>query len=752
MNKLLKQVQFFAHNTPNNIALRGSSARSDAPVALSYAQLWQEINAVQQQLITNATRCIALRAENSVDWAIIDLAALLAKIPLIPVPMFFSEAQVNHVLSCTPIDTLIGDWSAFKQQLSLTEAPVITLSHIKGYQVTANNSAAALFTDSAKITFTSGSTGSPKGVCLSQENLESVTQSLIETLDSNNQPERHLVLLPLSTLLENITGIYVPLQMGLCSSIYAGKEVGLQGSSQFNATQFCQALASNQPHSLVLTPALLNVLIQIGTQQADLLKSLRFVAVGGAHVCAEIMQQALALGIPAFEGYGLSECGSVVSLNSASAHKLGSCGQPLAHCEVTVAEDGEILVTGASMLGYLGQPSAPKTISTGDIGYLDSDNYLHITGRKSNLLITSYGRNISPEWIESEAQRYPELQQFVLMGDAQKTLTAVVATQTNNAKQIITAINQLNLTLPDYAQIGTLLLTAPFSHYTQLLTSNGRPIRANFKQMFSPLIEQKVTQLASVQVITLKENNMNNNTQQNNDFFSQLQKATEPAQSAMYQLPVFAACQRGEISLQTYYAFLTQAYHHVKHTVPLLMACGSRLGEDYEWLRSALAQYIEEENGHQEWILNDINACGFDAEIVRADQGTGKVTDAIELMVAYLYHQIDRKNPMAFLGMVWVLEGTSVNVGGKIAELVQHKLNLPDTAMSYLTSHSTLDQEHIKLFASLVNQIDDKKDQQAIIDGANMVFNLYGQMLQTLPLDNTKKHTIAKEVEVCHEA
>lgn len=241
---------------------------------------------------------------------------------------------------------------------------------------------------------------------------------------------------------------------------------------------------------------------------------------------------------------------------------------------------------------------------------------------------------------------------------------------------------------------------------------------------------------------------MKNNTPKTTDFFSQLQQATEKEQQLMYQLPIFEACQKGDISLQVYYAFLTQAYHHVKHTVPLLMACGSRLNDDYEWLRSALAQYIEEENGHQEWILNDINACGFDAEMVRNNQDTGKVGTSIELMVAFLYHQIDRKNPLAFLGMVWVLEGTSVNVGGQIAQLVQHTLKLPDTAMTYLTSHSTLDQEHIKLFASLANQITNKEDQQAIIDGANMVFKLYAQMLNALPTSSINN----KEIEASDES
>ncbi len=215
-------------------------------------------------------------------------------------------------------------------------------------------------------------------------------------------------------------------------------------------------------------------------------------------------------------------------------------------------------------------------------------------------------------------------------------------------------------------------------------------------------------------------------------FFETLKQQTQQAQQNMLQAPIFAACARGEIDKDTYVAFLTQAFHHVKHTVPLLMACGGRLPEKYEWLRQAIGEYIEEEKGHHEWILNDIRACGADADAVRANQGAGRVGSAIELMVSYLYHQIDRGNPIAFFGMVWVLEGTSVGVGGQVAKLVKQTLNLPDSAMSYLTSHSELDQEHIQLFEGLMNQISDEQDQVAIIDSANMVYQLYGQMLKDL--------------------
>ncbi|SJL84566.1 TenA family transcriptional regulator [Vibrio palustris] len=217
-------------------------------------------------------------------------------------------------------------------------------------------------------------------------------------------------------------------------------------------------------------------------------------------------------------------------------------------------------------------------------------------------------------------------------------------------------------------------------------------------------------------------------------FFEQLNQQTTQARQAMLSAPIVQACQEGSVELTHYTQFLTQAYHHVKHTVPLLMACGSRLSADYEWLREALGDYIREEMGHQEWILADIEACGANSTNVRNSEGEGKVCMSIELMVAYLYHHIDRGNPLALFGMVWVLEGTSVSTGGAMASLLQTHLQLPDDAMRYLKSHSELDQEHIQFFASLMNRITDPADQAVIIESAIMVFKLYGDMLRELTL------------------
>jgi pyrroloquinoline quinone (PQQ) biosynthesis protein C len=214
-------------------------------------------------------------------------------------------------------------------------------------------------------------------------------------------------------------------------------------------------------------------------------------------------------------------------------------------------------------------------------------------------------------------------------------------------------------------------------------------------------------------------------------FFSRLQDETRAAREELLAIPQIIQGASGRISRETYIAFLVQAYHHVKHTVPLLMACGSRLPMEKEWLREAMASYIDEETGHQEWILNDIRACGADPEIHRY----GTPHPETELMVSYAYDSINRGNPVSFLGMVFVLEGTSVRLATQAAGAIRAALNLPETAFSYLASHGSLDISHMDFFQSLVNRLDDADDQRSIIHMANMMYRLYGDVFRSLPLD-----------------
>jgi len=211
-------------------------------------------------------------------------------------------------------------------------------------------------------------------------------------------------------------------------------------------------------------------------------------------------------------------------------------------------------------------------------------------------------------------------------------------------------------------------------------------------------------------------------------FFNTLKTQTENNRMELFSAPIMNKALIGDVVLEEYIGFLTQAYHHVKHTVPLLMAAGSRLPGTMEWLRTAVAEYIEEELGHEEWILNDLEACGASKEDIRFSQPALPT----ELMVAYAYDVINRVNPIGFFGMVHVLEGTSIAVADKAADGIQNSLSLPDTAFSYLRSHGVLDQDHVTFFESLMNKIDDEEQQRCIIHCAQVFYRLYGDIFRSI--------------------
>lgn len=212
-------------------------------------------------------------------------------------------------------------------------------------------------------------------------------------------------------------------------------------------------------------------------------------------------------------------------------------------------------------------------------------------------------------------------------------------------------------------------------------------------------------------------------------FYQQLIEQTRAEREYLLSAPLIQRCLKQQsFTLAEYQAFLTEAYHHVKHTVPLLMAVGSRLSSAQEYYRVAVAEYIEEELGHQEWVLNDLAATGADKELVR----DGQPRLATELMVAYAYDTVLRGNPLAFFGMVLVLEGTSVNLATGAAEIIQQQLQLPNKAFSYLRSHGSLDIEHLSFFEKLMDTISDAADQQAIVHAAKVFYQLYGNIFRSI--------------------
>lgn len=214
-------------------------------------------------------------------------------------------------------------------------------------------------------------------------------------------------------------------------------------------------------------------------------------------------------------------------------------------------------------------------------------------------------------------------------------------------------------------------------------------------------------------------------------FYQILQAETEAARQAFFSTPMLLDAAENGVEAGLYINYLTQAYHHVRQTCPLLAAALGRCGSNDDVLRDALIEYIDDEKGHEKWILNDIRAIGGQEAVDRAISYEGD--QAVRVMVGYVYYAIDRISPYAMLGMVHVLEGTSVDIASLAADSIAKRLGIPTTkGFSYLTSHGAVDLEHVQFFERLVNQIDNKCQQEIIIDTARITYQLWGNMFSNL--------------------
>ncbi|MCB1720758.1 MAG: AMP-binding protein [Rhodospirillales bacterium] len=413
MNLVLEAIQ---KHDPARLALIGDTQR------YTYGELKTQID--QRTKALSEVSVLGLALDNGPDWILWDLAAAQANIPCVPLPPFFTKKQVLH---------------------SLQSAGVSHILSTEGLRDTGTEREGILPKHTAKVTFTSGTTGSPKGVCLSQEGLEQVACSIVEVLGAE-LADKHISVLPLAILLENVAGVYAALLAG--GTVYAPslKTIGFANPFQPDFTALSQYMAKHEITSAILVPELLRGFMASQPQ----IPSLKFLAVGGSKVSPALISAAREMGLPVYEGYGLSECGSVVAMNTPQDNRPGSVGKILPHIQLT-EENNEIIIKNPAFLGYLGA-AHQDAFPTGDLGYLDADGFLHIDGRKKSILITSYGRNIAPEWVEGALQAQPEIFKSKVYGDGEAFLSAEIVPSSPQVN-IEQAINRANAELPEYAHI-----------------------------------------------------------------------------------------------------------------------------------------------------------------------------------------------------------------------------------------------------------------------------------------------------------
>ncbi|MFC6671393.1 AMP-binding protein [Marinobacterium aestuariivivens] len=426
--------------------------------------LLDSVDTFTQVLERHRIRRLGLLLDNEPAWVTADLAALAAGIVLVPVPGFFSPAQRRHLIRDAGLDAVLAP-QAMPDASARLETELGILNRFEPQQPT------PLPPGTAKITYTSGTTGKPKGVCLSQANLLAVSRALHEATTLAGI-ERHLCLLPLALLLENLAGLYVPWLSGASVILEPMHRLGVRGASGIDAPTMLNALSRLQPQSLILVPALLPVVM--AGRRRQLPDRYRFLALGGGRTAERLQQQARALGLPLYEGYGLSEAASVVAMNRPGDSRPGTVGRVLPHVEVRIGAGNEVQVRGNSFLGYLGEPPVSNDgwLATGDRGRLDSDGHLSIEGRCKATIVTAMGRNVAPEWLEAEFCALPGVQQAYVYGDEVRGIGALVVTDSHDPEQLRSLVNRH---LPDYARVGAIrTTTAPFTTERQELTANGR--------------------------------------------------------------------------------------------------------------------------------------------------------------------------------------------------------------------------------------------------------------------------------------
>ena len=437
MSLILQKIQ---NHHSDTLALIGENQ------SLTYGELKREITIREKQLANVSV--LGLLLDNGCDWILWDLAAVQAGIPCVPVPPFFTQEQITNVIQSAGISHVIS---------------------ADGITATRASAANGIHEKTAKVTFTSGTTGDPKGVCLSQEGMEQVALSLIGVLGAE-MAQRHVSILPLAVLLENVAGVYATLLAGGMVYLPSLQTLGFKNPFQPDFHKLADYLTLHEITTAIVVPELLRGLISVRPD----LPALKFMAVGGSKISPHLISTARNIGLPVYEGYGLSECASVVSLNTPENDQLGSVGRVLPHIELK-EKDGEIIVRNSAFLGYLGERHCGE-YPTGDLGQVGRDGFLRITGRKKNTLITSFGRNISPEWVESILLSQPEILQVIVSGDAQPFLSALIVPVSAQAN-IEEALQRANCCLPEYAQIKTFQLVPPFTVAEETLTGTGRPRR-----------------------------------------------------------------------------------------------------------------------------------------------------------------------------------------------------------------------------------------------------------------------------------
>ena len=372
---------------------------------------------------------VALLAENRPEWLVVDLAVQSAGAAIVPMHAPLTAAQVRHQLGdsgakFTIASTLSqaekGDadlffddfaWHAFLERGRRRLPDLRPELERRERALTAS--------DLATILYTSGTTGEPKGVMLTHKNLLSNAVRLAEAIGPFDDRTVFFNWLPLSHIYARLCDAYLALLSGSMLAFAESQNTILADLAEMRPTHF-SAVPRFYEKILASVPR---------DRLGRIFAGVSWLNSGGAPLPLAVLDAYREAGLVLHQGYGLTETSPVISTNRRHANRPGTVGLPIRGAEVRIADDSEIWTRGPHvMAGYWKHPS-PVTdgwLPTGDLGRLDDEGFLTITGRKKELIVLSSGKNVAPNQIEALLVRESAIEQAIVVGDGRPYLTALV--------------------------------------------------------------------------------------------------------------------------------------------------------------------------------------------------------------------------------------------------------------------------------------------------------------------------------------
>lgn len=380
---------------------------------------------------------VAQVSENRYEWIVVDLALHSIGAVHVPIHVTLSGEQIAEQIAASGARIVFASTTALVEKVAphLKHGEVIRVHDEQEYgqdkpPLGSDASHQSPVTshspdDLATILFTSGTTGRPRGVMLSQHNLAWNAATTAETHGTGNV-ETRINILPLSHIYARTCDLYTWLYRGSRLVLAESRETLVRDCQLVEAT-----VLNGVPYLFERIAERVRAAgVPLRTVFGERMKQL---TCGGAPIAPETESWYEAQDMPLLPGYGLTESSPVISVSTPSARKIATVGRPLAGLEVRIADDGEVLMRGPNvMLGYWQDDAATAEairdgwLHTGDLGHLDADGFLSIRGRKKELIVLSTGKKVSPTHVESLLTASPLIEQVAIFGEGRAGLVALV--------------------------------------------------------------------------------------------------------------------------------------------------------------------------------------------------------------------------------------------------------------------------------------------------------------------------------------